>query len=56
LIAVAIGTIPILTFKLIYKVQCPRCKRKMKIISGFPHIIYECTKCQYVVNTNVYSG
>jgi hypothetical protein len=28
----------------------------MKIHSGFPFIIYKCTRCSHVVNTNVYSG
>ncbi len=54
-VAIAVGTIPILAFKFMNKVECPRCKHKMKIHSGFPHVIYKCTKCEHVVNTNVYS-
>ena len=54
-IALAVGTIPILIFKLFNKVECPRCKHKMKIHSGFPHIIYKCTRCDHIINTNVYS-
>jgi hypothetical protein len=54
LIAVAIGTLPVLLFKLFSKVECPRCKYKMKVHSRFPHLIYKCVRCSHVVNTNVY--
>ena len=56
LIALGAGSIPIIIFKLFNKVECPRCKHKMKVTSGFPHIIYKCTRCAHVVNTNVDSG
>lgn len=54
-VALVVGTIPILVFKIFNKALCPRCKHKMKIFSGFPHIIYKCTRCSHIVNTNVYS-
>jgi len=54
--AVAIGTIPLIVFKLSNKVECPRCKYKMKIYSNFPHVIYKCTRCSHIVNTSVYTS
>jgi hypothetical protein len=54
-VALVVGAVPVLIFKLFNKVQCPRCKHKMKIFSRFPHVIYKCTRCSHVVNTTVYS-
>ena len=54
-IALAVGTITILVFRVFNKVECPRCKHKMKIHSRFPHLIYKCTRCDHIINTHVYS-
>lgn len=52
ILAVLVGSLPILVFKLFTKVECPRCKHKMKLYSTFPHVIYKCTRCSHIVNTN----
>lgn len=52
IIAIIIGSLPLLVFKLFTKVECPRCKHKMKLYSKFPHVIYKCTRCSHIVNTN----
>ncbi len=54
-IAIAVGTIPVFIFKLFNKVECPRCKHKMKKFASFPHVIYKCTRCSHIINTSVYS-
>ncbi|NWF89449.1 MAG: hypothetical protein HXY50_08295 [Ignavibacteriaceae bacterium] len=54
--ALLLGSIPILIFKLFNKVECPRCKHKMKISSSFPNIVYKCSRCSHIINTGIYGG
>lgn len=51
--AILVGGIPGFIFKLMHTVRCPRCHHKMKVFSKFPHVIYKCTRCAHIVNTNV---
>jgi hypothetical protein len=54
-IAIAAGSIPIILFYARNEPICEKCSGKMKITSGFPHLVYRCRKCGDVVNTGMHS-
>lgn len=53
--ALLLGLIPIILFMMNNKVICDKCKGRMKISSGFPRIIFTCSKCGNEVDTGIYS-
>lgn len=53
--ALLIGSIPIVLFMINKKASCESCGDQMKIISGYPRIIYQCKKCGSKVDTGIYS-
>lgn len=50
--AVIAGSVPIVVFKLFSRIECPRCKAKMKRSSKFPNIVYTCPRCSHIVNAS----
>ena len=37
------------------QVLCYRCRSEMKISAGYPRIVFTCTKCGNVADTQIYS-
>ena len=54
-IALAMGFVPIILFMRRNRPMCPSCGGLMKVSSGFPRIIYRCTKCSVDINTGISS-
>jgi hypothetical protein len=54
-LALLVGSIPIAAFVMMNKASCESCKGQMKIISGFPRIVYQCRKCGTKIDTGIYS-
>ena len=53
-LALLLGLIPIGFFIYREKAICEDCGGQMKIVSGFPKIIYRCRKCQKKVHTGIH--
>ena len=54
-LALFIGAIPIIVFVLLNKAKCESCGGQMKIVSGYPRIVYRCKKCKSKIDTGIYS-
>jgi hypothetical protein len=54
-LALLVGSIPIAMFVIKNKAYCETCKGQMKIISGYPRIVYQCKKCKSEIDTGIYS-
>ncbi|HNY49658.1 MAG TPA: hypothetical protein PLV50_02065 [Smithella sp.] len=55
LLALTVGTVPIIVFMVMKKAICESCGGQMKISSGYPRIVYQCKKCHAQVDTGIYS-
>ena len=53
--ALLVGSIPIAVFVIKNKTYCESCEGQMKIISGYPRIVYQCKKCGAKIDTGIYS-
>lgn len=53
--ALLTGSIPIALFMINKKARCESCGDQMKIVSGYPRIIYQCKKCGSMADTGIYS-
>ena len=54
-LALLVGSIPIGIFVIRNKACCESCDGQMKIISGYPRIVYQCKKCRSKIDTGIYS-
>lgn len=55
LLAVLIGSVPIVLFMAANKARCESCGGPMKIASGYPRIVYRCRTCSSEVDTGIAS-
>jgi len=55
LLALLIGSVPIILFMAASKVRCESCGGPMKITSGYPRIVFRCRTCGSEVDTGIYS-
>jgi hypothetical protein len=53
--ALLFGSIPIFVFMRLNRAICQSCGGQMKIISGYPRIVYRCKKCGTEVDTGIHS-
>lgn len=55
LLALAIGSVPIVFFMRKNTARCDVCGGPMEISSGYPRIVYRCTKCHAEEDTGINS-
>ena len=53
--ALLLGAIPILLWALTHRPTCARCGGRLRVVEGFPRIVFGCARCGQRLDTRIHA-